>query len=68
MTWWLLLYSFSMLARYQPRKWVQLLDLDKSESAVPLQYALELALSVIPHLVLEALDGKPRLLSKPVAF
>jgi YaaC-like Protein len=68
MTWWLLLYSFSMLARYQPRKWVQLLDLDKSENAVPLQYALELALSVIPHLVLEALDGKPRLLSKPVAF
>ena len=28
MTWWLLLYSFSILARYEPRRWVKLLDLD----------------------------------------
>jgi hypothetical protein len=68
MTWWLLLYSFSVLARYQPRKWMQLLDLDKAETAVPLQYALEVALSVVPHLVLEALDGQSWLLAKPVAF
>ena len=33
MTWWLLLYSFSMLARYQPRKWVDLFDYDKSPHA-----------------------------------
>jgi hypothetical protein len=66
MTWWLLLYSFSMLARYQPRKWTDLLNLDKPGCATQLQYALEVALSAIPHLVLEALDGKPRLLSKPL--
>ena len=29
MSWWLLLYSFSMLARYQPRKWTDLLNLDR---------------------------------------
>ncbi len=28
MTWWLLLYSFSILARYEPRRWVKLLDRD----------------------------------------
>jgi hypothetical protein len=27
MTWWLLLYSFSILARYEPRRWMKLLDL-----------------------------------------
>lgn len=68
MTWWLLLYSFSMLARYQPRKWTALLDLNKSPSAVALQYALEIAISVIPHLVLDALDQDPFLMAKQLAF
>jgi hypothetical protein len=68
MTWWLLLFSFSILARYQPRKWMQLLDLDKPGCAVLLQFALEAALSAVPHLVLEALDGESFLLSKPFSF
>jgi len=68
MTWWLLLYSFSILARYEPRRWVELLDLDKSEAAVSLQYLLEEALAALPHLVLEALDGESYLLSKPISF
>jgi hypothetical protein len=62
MTWWLLLYSFSMLARYFPEKWVTMLNLDESPYAVSLQYACEEALAVIPHLVTEALDGEPLLL------
>lgn len=68
MAWWLLLYSFSILARYQPRKWTALLDLNRSASAVALQYALEVAISAIPHLVLEALDGRPWLMGKPVSL
>jgi hypothetical protein len=68
MTWWLLLYSFSILARYEPRRWAQLLDLDSSGAAVLIEYALEEALTVIPHLVLEALDGEPVLLAKTLAF
>jgi hypothetical protein len=67
MTWWLLLYSFSMLARYQPRKWTRLLDLDKPGCAASLQLCLEVALSVIPHLILEALDRERFLLSNPDA-
>jgi len=62
MTWWLLLYSFSMLARYFPEQWVAMLDLDESQYAVSLQYACEAALTAIPHLVTEALDGGPLLL------
>jgi hypothetical protein len=51
-----------MLARYFPQKWVGLLDLDSSPYAVSLQYACEVALTVVPHLVLEALDRQPLLL------
>ena len=68
MTWWLLLYSFSLLARYEPRRWAKLLDLDTSKVAALLQYALEEALTAVPHLVLEALDGEPHPLPKPMSF
>lgn len=62
-TWWLLLYSFSMYARYRPAEWIDLLDTDKSKHAVALEFALHAALDVIPHLVLEALDKEPILLA-----
>ncbi|SHN14533.1 YaaC family protein [Streptomyces yunnanensis] len=66
MSWWLILYSFSMLARYQPRKWSEALDVDKSPNAAALEYALDIALEVIPHLVLEGLDQEPVLLARPL--
>ena len=66
MTWWLMLYTFSMLARYQPAKWVDLLNVDKSKHAVSLEYALHTALEVVPQLVLEALDQKPFLFTMPM--
>ncbi|MGV4983174.1 YaaC family protein [Streptomyces sp. NRAIS4] len=68
MSWWLLLYAFSMLARYQPRKWSEALDVDKSPNAAVLEYALDIALEVIPHLALEGLDQSPMLLPKPMAW
>jgi hypothetical protein len=68
MTWWLLLYSFSILARYEPRRWVNLLDRDSSKVASLLRYGLEEALTAVPQLVLEALDTEPTLLSKPLAL
>lgn len=68
MSWWLLLYSFSMLARYQPRKWADALDIDRSPNAAALEYALNAALEVVPHLVLEGLHQKPIPLSKPFAL
>ena len=68
MTWWILLFSFSNLARYEPRRWAHLLDLDTSRVAVLLRFALEEALTAVPQLVLEALDQQPFLLAKPLAF
>jgi len=66
MTWWLLLYTFSMLARYQPRKWVSSLDMDRSNVAAVINHALDQAIETVPHLVLEALDGQPHLLGRPL--
>lgn len=66
MTWWAMLYAFSMLSRYYPREWAAALNIDKSEAAADLEYCLELALDVVPQLVMGALDGKPILLARPL--
>ncbi len=64
MTWWAVLYALSMVARYEPDLWVGLLDVDRSQLAVPLEGLLEDALEVVPHLVLDALHTVPLLLHR----
>ncbi|WP_412542929.1 hypothetical protein R8Z50_10740 [Longispora sp. K20-0274] len=66
MTWWLLLYAFSMLSRYFSRDWSRMLNIQRSEIAAKLEHALDLALEVLPHLIIEALDGKPTLTTKAI--
>jgi hypothetical protein len=66
MTWWALLYAFSIFARYEPAAWVATLDLDESPIAVHLADALDEALTVVPQLVLEALLRTPQLAWRPV--
>ena len=58
MMWWLLLYSFSILARYEPRRWVKMLDPGKSDTAALMRFMLNEALVAVPQLVLGALDGE----------
>ena len=55
MLWWALLFGLSMLARYHPDEWVTALEVNTSRLSVPLDDALEIAQSAVPHLVLEAL-------------
>lgn len=62
MTWWAVLYALSMVARYEPDNWVGLLDVDKSDLAVPLEDLLVDAMGALPHLVLDAITGDPLLL------
>lgn len=54
--WWVLLFGFSMLARYEPRRWRALLDVDTSAWAVPVESALDIGIEVLPRLVLSALS------------
>jgi hypothetical protein len=56
MTWWALLFGLSMLARYEPAGWREALDYDLSELAAPLGELLDVALQIVPELVLDALE------------
>jgi hypothetical protein len=53
--WWCLVYAFSDLARYHPAEWTEALDPIRSTEAVPVEKSLELALSLIPRLILTTL-------------
>jgi hypothetical protein len=64
MTWWLLLFALSMLARYHPAAWTRALDVDRSPMAVPLEDALEEALRAVPQLIVTALLKEPILLQR----
>ena len=57
LSWWVLLYGLSMLARYEPARWTTELDLDSSDIAAPLAELLEIGLDRVPELVLEALGN-----------
>lgn len=63
MTWWLLLFGLSVLARYHPVPWTAALDRSSSTAAVELERAMDLALDAVPHLVLEAISGRPVLMA-----
>jgi hypothetical protein len=39
MTWWAMLYTFSVLSRYYPREWAAALNIDKSETAALLEWS-----------------------------
>ncbi len=51
-TWWAILYSMSMVARYQPVRWTRLLNLDTSPDAELVREVLEEFIGVMPWLVL----------------
>lgn len=53
--WWLVLFSLSTFARYQPAEWREALDVDRSQLAVPLEHALNVALTALPELIFQAL-------------
>ncbi|MFB6831381.1 YaaC family protein [Streptomyces hydrogenans] len=49
--WWAVLYSLSMLARYHPAKWAEMLNIDSSPDAAIIEHALDKALDVVPELI-----------------
>jgi len=55
MSWWLLLFALSMIARYHPREWAALLRIERSDFAADLEFCLDAALEAVPRLVLDAL-------------
>jgi hypothetical protein len=59
LTWWTLLFGLSMLARYEPAGWMQALDYESSELAAPLAELLDIGVTRVPELILEALMATP---------
>ncbi|WP_406216794.1 YaaC family protein [Streptomyces decoyicus] len=55
MAWWAVLYTLSMLARYQPAAWVKLISVDDSHHAVPIERLLERAISRLPVLIADTI-------------
>ena len=53
--WWAILYTLSMLARYQPDAWAKYVDVSKSPDAIPIEDLLDAALNVLPEAIYRAI-------------
>jgi hypothetical protein len=53
--WWAVLFALSMMARYEPSNWANMISIDSSSDANAIENLLDQALIVVPHLVLEAI-------------
>lgn len=57
--WWAVLYTLSMLARYEPQRWADLIRVNTSPWAVPLEHLLNAALDALPEVIFSALSAPP---------
>lgn len=55
-SWWLVLHALSILARYAPDVWTQMLTISESRDASRIEFLLDTALSAVPELIAEVLD------------
>jgi hypothetical protein len=53
--WWAVLYVLSRLARYEPRDWVQMIDVTRSPDAAAIEYLLSEALLALPEVAYSCL-------------
>ncbi|KMS84168.1 MULTISPECIES: YaaC family protein [Streptomyces] len=56
MAWWAVLYTLSMLARYEPATWYTLISVDNSQHAVAIERLLERAINHVPVLIADTID------------
>ncbi|WP_329331166.1 YaaC family protein [Streptomyces sp. NBC_00663] len=60
LAWWSVLYSLSMLARYQPGQWTTQIDVNHSVDAAAVERLLRKALIAVPELTLATIDEVSR--------
>jgi hypothetical protein len=65
MSWWIVLYALSWLCRYRPVEWAACLDVDSSEEAAEVEFALSAGLEAVPRLLVEATAGGEPILQAP---
>ncbi|WP_409495701.1 YaaC family protein [Amycolatopsis sp. cmx-11-12] len=54
--WWSTLFALSMMARYAPAGWYHMTRIDLSDEANAIEHILDEALTVVPNLLLEAIE------------
>jgi hypothetical protein len=54
--WWAVLFTLSILARYEPDTWSELIDINRSREADAIEQLLDDALKMVPNLVLDVLN------------
>jgi hypothetical protein len=57
LAWWALLFTLSMLARYEPASWTSHLARDESPNAVPIEAVLDRGLHTCPELIAHAIHA-----------
>jgi YaaC-like protein len=55
--WWTVLYALSMLARYKPKNWTTMLDIDVSSDAPAIEYLLDEAHQACINLIMYVFDS-----------
>lgn len=55
LAWWAVLYTLSMLARYEPSQWASDIDVNSSRYAVPIERLLTEALSAVPDVIAQTI-------------
>ncbi|MFD9283643.1 YaaC family protein [Streptomyces mirabilis] len=56
LAWWAVLYTLSMLARYEPCAWQKRIDIDDSPEAAAIEHLLEAALDFLPALIRDTIS------------
>lgn len=56
MTWWAVLHTLSVLARYQPAEWSSHINIDASPHAAAIEKLLKHALTAVPRLIAETIE------------
>jgi hypothetical protein len=51
MVWWAVTFALSMMARYEPRVWVNVVAVARSADAAAVEHLLTEALVVLPELI-----------------
>jgi len=51
MAWWLLLFGFSILARYHPKEWTEALAIGTNLNASQIEFLLDAAVAAVPELL-----------------
>nr|WP_225846889.1 YaaC family protein [Streptomyces sp. HPF1205] len=56
MAWWAVLYTLSMLTRYQPAQWAGHINIDAAAEAILIEKLLALAMEQLPALIVDTID------------